>query len=175
MFNLKFQSRINKNPPPIVQLFILKFIWVHFCVVEADTTGENSIYTIYEGHEIMFHVSTLLPYTKDSKQQLERKRHIGNDIVTVVFQDLDNDNDEPDFTPSSARSQFQHIFALVTHNKETNSYRLKIYSEQSVPPFGPALPCPSIFTNFKEFREFLLVKCNDSYIHTPHFLQYIIQ
>jgi hypothetical protein len=37
--------------------------------------------------------------------------------------------------------------------------RLKIYSEQSVPPFGPSLPSPPIFTNHKEFREFLLVKC----------------
>jgi hypothetical protein len=37
--------------------------------------------------------------------------------------------------------------------------RLKIYSEQSVPPFGPSLPTPPIFTNHKEFREFLLVKC----------------
>ncbi|CAF0797732.1 unnamed protein product [Brachionus calyciflorus] len=123
----------------------------------ADTTGEYSYYTIYEGHEVMYHVSTLLPYNKDSKQQLERKRHIGNDIVTIVFQDLD-DNDEPDFTPSSARSQFQHIFALVTFNKNEKSYRLKIFSEQSVPPFGPSLPCAAIFTNHKEFREFLLVK-----------------
>ena len=35
--------------------------------------------------------------------KLERKRHIGNDIVTIVFQDLE-DNDEPDFTPSSGQS-----------------------------------------------------------------------
>jgi hypothetical protein len=37
---------------------------------------------------------------------------------------------------------------------------LRIYSEQSVPPFGPSLPTPPVFTNHKEFREFLLVKCN---------------
>ncbi|RNA22577.1 GTPase-activating Rap Ran-GAP domain 3 [Brachionus plicatilis] len=125
--------------------------------LKTDTTGEYSYYTIYEGHEIMYHVSTLLPYNKDTKQQLERKRHIGNDIVTIVFQDKD-DNEEPDFTPSSARSQFQHIFALVTYSKKDNSYRLKIFSEQSVPPFGPSLPCPASFSNHKEFREFLLVK-----------------
>ena len=33
-------------------------------------TGAYSIHTIYEGHEIMFHVSTLLPYSKDNKQQV---------------------------------------------------------------------------------------------------------
>jgi hypothetical protein len=89
--------------------------------------------------------------------KLERKRHIGNDIVTIVFQDLE-DHDQSDFTPSSARSQFQHIFALVIYNKVDNSYKLKIYSEQSVPSYGPTLPDPPFFDNHNEFREFLLVK-----------------
>jgi hypothetical protein len=84
------------------------------------------VYTIYEGHEIMFHVSTQLPYIRGSRQQLERKRHIGNDIVTIVFQDVD-ENEEPDFTPSSARSQFQHIFALVVFNKKDNSYKYNCF------------------------------------------------
>ena len=35
----------------------------------------------------MFHVSTLLPFTPNNRQQLPRKRYIGNDIVTVVFQE----------------------------------------------------------------------------------------
>ncbi|VDK33458.1 unnamed protein product [Taenia asiatica] len=39
-------------------------------VQEAGTTGTESIYTIYEGHEIMFHVSTLLPITTDNRQQI---------------------------------------------------------------------------------------------------------
>lgn len=34
----------------------------------------------------MFHVSTLLPYTVGDLQQLQRKRHIGNDIVAIIFQ-----------------------------------------------------------------------------------------
>jgi len=39
----------------------------------GDMTGEYSAYTIYEGHEIMFHVSTMLPYSKDNRQQVIRK------------------------------------------------------------------------------------------------------
>jgi hypothetical protein len=35
-----------------------------------DTTGINSVYTVYQGHEIMFHVSTMLPYSKENKQQV---------------------------------------------------------------------------------------------------------
>lgn len=41
--------------------------------------------------------------------QLLRKRHIGNDIVTVIFQ-------EPGalpFTPQNVRSHFQHVFIIV--------------------------------------------------------------
>ncbi|KAK6316290.1 hypothetical protein J4Q44_G00138140 [Coregonus suidteri] len=54
-----------------------------------DTTGMNSIYTVYQGHELMFHVSTMLPYSKENKQQVcvrsvEMERHIGNDIVRPV-------------------------------------------------------------------------------------------
>lgn len=54
--------------------------------------------------------------------QLLRKRHIGNDIVTIVFQ-------EPGalpFTPKNIRSHFQHVFVVVrTHNpcSDNTSYR----------------------------------------------------
>lgn len=35
-----------------------------------NMTGSHSLYTIYEGHEIMFHVSTMLPFTPDNPQQV---------------------------------------------------------------------------------------------------------
>ncbi|EPY83342.1 GTPase activating Rap/RanGAP domain-like 3 isoform 1 [Camelus ferus] len=69
-----------------------------------DTTGIHSVYTVYQGHEIMFHVSTMLPYSKENKQQVERKRHIGNDIVTIVFQE--GEEPSPAFKPSMIRSHF---------------------------------------------------------------------
>ncbi|KAI4577578.1 hypothetical protein MJT46_003413 [Ovis ammon polii x Ovis aries] len=72
-----------------------------------DTTGIHSVYTIYQGHEIMFHVSTMLPYSKENKQQVERKRHIGNDIVTIVFQE--GEEPSPAFKPSMIRSHFTLI------------------------------------------------------------------
>jgi len=46
-----------------------KNVWyIILCI--GDMTGEYSVYTIYEGHEIMFHVSTMLPYSKDNRQQV---------------------------------------------------------------------------------------------------------
>jgi hypothetical protein len=51
------------------------------------------------------------------------------------------------------------VFALVTYTPEDSSYRMAIFSEESVPLFGPSLPCPPVFRDSQEFREFLIVKC----------------
>ena len=38
--------------------------------VNKDQTGEESVYTQFEEHEVMFHVSTMLPFTEDDRQQV---------------------------------------------------------------------------------------------------------
>lgn len=78
----------------------------------ANMTGSESVYTVYEGHEVMFHVSTLLPQSAD-KQQVERKRHIGNDIVNIVF--VDDPAQVLTFDPSLIKSQFTRmpLFSLI--------------------------------------------------------------
>ena len=38
--------------------------------VEKDQTGTHSVYTAFEEHEIMFHVSTMLPYSSEDRQQV---------------------------------------------------------------------------------------------------------
>ncbi|XP_010177813.1 PREDICTED: signal-induced proliferation-associated 1-like protein 1, partial [Mesitornis unicolor] len=85
---------------------------------KTDSTGTHSLYTTYKDYEIMFHVSTMLPYTPNNKQQLLRKRHIGNDIVTIVFQEP---GAQP-FSPKNIRSHFQHVFVIVrVHGPCTDS------------------------------------------------------
>lgn len=85
------------------------FSYVHdptrtFCHFSGDMTGKESYYTVYAGHEVMYHVSTMLPYSKDNPQQLERKRHIGNDIVNIIYTDDPSAVDT--FNPNCIRSQF---------------------------------------------------------------------
>ncbi|XP_076331867.1 GTPase-activating Rap/Ran-GAP domain-like protein 3 [Tachypleus tridentatus] len=141
--------------------------------VKGDMTGKYSVHTVYEGHEIMFHVSTLLPFSKDNRQQVERKRHVGNDIVNIIFLDGSHE-DHGSFKPSMIKSQFTHIFALVTYQKDDCSFRLSVFSDESVPLFGPTLPCPPIFYTTAEFREFLLVKLMNgekAAFNTPTFAQ----
>ena len=52
----------------------------------------------------MFHVSTLLPYSETDSQQLQRKRHIGNDIVSLIFLE-----DNFQFNPAVISSRFMRI------------------------------------------------------------------
>ncbi|XP_063295785.1 signal-induced proliferation-associated 1-like protein 1 isoform X3 [Pelobates fuscus] len=124
---------------------------------KTDSTGTHSLYTTYKDYEIMFHVSTMLPYTPNNKQQLLRKRHIGNDIVTIVFQEP---GAEP-FSPKNIRSHFQHVFVIVrAHNPCSDSvcYSVAVTRSRDVPAFGPPIPKSFTFPKSTVFRDFLLAK-----------------
>ncbi|XP_076879437.1 signal-induced proliferation-associated 1-like protein 2 isoform X2 [Brachyhypopomus gauderio] len=122
-----------------------------------DSTGTHSVYTTYKNYEIMFHVSTMLPYTPHNRQQLLRKRHIGNDIVTIIFQ-------EPGalpFTPKNIHSHFQHVFIIVkVHDPCTEHvcYSVAVARSMDIPAFGPPIPKEVMFPKSAVFRDFLLTK-----------------
>ncbi|KAG5853125.1 hypothetical protein ANANG_G00069770 [Anguilla anguilla] len=124
---------------------------------KTDSTGTHSLYTRYQDYEIMFHVSTMLPYTSNNTQQLLRKRHIGNDIVTIVFQ-------EPGalpFTPKAIRSHFQHVFIVIQAHQpcsENTYYRVAVTRSKDIPLFGPLFPKGARFPRSPAFRDFLLAK-----------------
>uniref|UniRef100_A0A3P8N718 Rap-GAP domain-containing protein n=1 Tax=Astatotilapia calliptera TaxID=8154 RepID=A0A3P8N718_ASTCA len=123
--------------------------------VSHGQTGSQSIYTVHRQQEIMFHVSTKLPFTEGDAQQLQRKRHIGNDIVALVFQE-----EATPFVPDMIASNFLHAFIVVQAEEpcsETTSYKVSVTAREDVPPFGPPLPAP-VFKKGPEFREFLLTK-----------------
>lgn len=122
-------------------------------------TGQESYYTSFNGSEIMFHVSTLLPYTEGDVQQLQRKRHIGNDIVALVFQD-----ENTPFMPTMIASHFLHSFIVVQPIRtgrlhlSRQRYRVAVTARLDVPFFEPKLPVPAEFDAGPEFREFILQK-----------------
>ncbi|XP_041864550.1 rap1 GTPase-activating protein 2-like isoform X5 [Melanotaenia boesemani] len=124
--------------------------------VSHGQTGSQSVYTVHREQEIMFHVSTKLPFTEGDAQQLQRKRHIGNDIVAVVFQE-----EATPFVPDMIASNFLHAFILVQVEdpcSDSTSYKVSVTAREDVPSFGPPLPNPAIFKKGPEFREFLLTK-----------------
>uniref|UniRef100_A0A4W6D6H4 RAP1 GTPase activating protein n=1 Tax=Lates calcarifer TaxID=8187 RepID=A0A4W6D6H4_LATCA len=124
--------------------------------VTHGQTGTESVYTSFHNKEIMFHVSTKLPYTEGDSQQLQRKRHIGNDIVAIVFQE-----ENTPFVPDMIQSNFLHAYVVVqVENACTDNvtYKASVTARDDVPFFGPALPDPAIFKKGPEFREFLFTK-----------------
>ncbi|XP_041800890.1 rap1 GTPase-activating protein 1 isoform X5 [Chelmon rostratus] len=124
--------------------------------VTHGQTGTESVYCNYRNKEVMFHVSTKLPYTEGDTQQLQRKRHIGNDIVAIVFQE-----ENTPFVPDMIASNFLHAYVVVqVVNPCTDNvlYRVSVTARDDVPFFGPALPNPAVFKKGPEFHEFLFTK-----------------
>lgn len=119
-------------------------------------TGQFSVYQTFHKREIMFHISTLLPFSESDRQQLQRKRHIGNDIVAVVFQDSNTP-----FSPDIIASHFLHAYIVVQPINPCSpdtTYKVTVTARSDVPYFGPSLPNPAIFKKGTEFKEFLLTK-----------------
>lgn len=50
------------------------------------------------------------------------------------------------------------MFAVVSTEENGKGWRVAIYCDESVPLFGPSLPCPPVFEDPFTLREFLLVK-----------------
>ncbi|XP_015229005.1 PREDICTED: rap1 GTPase-activating protein 1 isoform X11 [Cyprinodon variegatus] len=124
--------------------------------VTHGQTGTESVYCNYRNKEVMFHVSTKLPYTEGDTQQLQRKRHIGNDIVAIVFQE-----ENTPFVPDMIASNFLHAYIVVQVVNPCSDnvvYKVSVTARDDVPFFGPALPNPAIFKKGPEFHEFLFTK-----------------
>ncbi|XP_036960515.1 rap1 GTPase-activating protein 1-like isoform X3 [Acanthopagrus latus] len=124
--------------------------------VTHGQTGTESVYCNYRNKEVMFHVSTKLPYTEGDTQQLQRKRHIGNDIVGIVFQE-----ENTPFVPDMIASNFLHAYIVVQVVNPCSDnvlYRVSVTARDDVPFFGPALPNPAVFKKGPEFHEFLFTK-----------------
>ncbi|XP_031155372.1 rap1 GTPase-activating protein 2 isoform X2 [Sander lucioperca] len=122
-------------------------------------TGSEAVFTSFHGREIMFHVATKLPFTEGDPQQLQRKRHIGNDIVALVYQES-----QTPFLSDVIKSHFLHCFLVVRRiqgpGEKTGetAYQVAVTAREDVPLFGPSLPDPPIFTDRSLLREFLLTK-----------------
>eukprot|EP01091_Cochliopodium_minus_P009582 TRINITY_DN2385_c3_g1_i1.p1 TRINITY_DN2385_c3_g1~~TRINITY_DN2385_c3_g1_i1.p1 ORF type:complete len:1002 (+),score=377.78 TRINITY_DN2385_c3_g1_i1:62-3067(+) len=127
-------------------------------------TGEKSVYKVhkFENHEqefeIMFHVSTMLPHTPLNDQQLERKRHLGNDIVLIIF----IDGKDTCFDPKTIASAFIHVYIVVRpifdENNQVTHYSITVTNKFGVKSYNPHLPNPNIFAKDSNLSKFLLTK-----------------
>eukprot|EP01097_Dermamoeba_algensis_P006921 TRINITY_DN4323_c0_g1_i1.p1 TRINITY_DN4323_c0_g1~~TRINITY_DN4323_c0_g1_i1.p1 ORF type:complete len:514 (+),score=109.33 TRINITY_DN4323_c0_g1_i1:171-1712(+) len=91
---------------------------------KKNTTGIHSIFTSHFGYDIMFHVSTYLPYFPNDKQQVERKRHLGNDVVVIIFY-----VGTSPFSCDLLTSHFNQVYLIIQpFHAEDKSVRYKLVS-----------------------------------------------
>jgi hypothetical protein len=126
--------------------------------VHKDTKGTHSVYTKFQEFEIMYHVSTLLPYHPADPLKLVRARQIQNDVVMVIFQE-----GQTTYAPEAMPTNVAHIFAVVRpfrnpRNPDETLYQLGFVSKANVNAFRPDLPYPPVFRHDESFRRFLLTK-----------------
>jgi hypothetical protein len=131
-------------------------------LVRNYSTGTESYFTTFENFEIMFHVSTLLPLLPNDPSRLERKRHIGNDVVVIIFKEtLPGKPSTP--LPIQFASHMTHVYAVIEieHSQSSDKqlvYRLNMVYKDDVPEPEPILPSPPVFEETDLFRTLLLTK-----------------
>ncbi|KNC51479.1 GTPase activating protein Rap1-GAP [Thecamonas trahens ATCC 50062] len=126
--------------------------------VRSGGTGTTSIYTQWRHFEVMWHVATMLPYFPTDVQQLQRKRHLGNDIVMVVFVE-----GSTPYVPTCVYSQFNHVLLIVQPvDKELTGgrtcYRMSMACKSDVGTFGPKLPRQKYFERSQDLRNWLYAR-----------------
>lgn len=77
-----------------------------------DVGGEDGQFTYCWHDDIMqavFHIATLMPTKDGDKHRCDKKRHLGNDFVSIVY----NDSGE-DFKLGTIRGQFNFVHVIIT-------------------------------------------------------------
>ncbi|KAI9319818.1 hypothetical protein BX666DRAFT_1916621 [Dichotomocladium elegans] len=118
----------------------------------AGESGVISFASQWQRHEVMFHVAPLMPLRENDAQQVHRKRHIGNDIVCIVFV-----KGNAKFDPSKIRSQFLHVFVVIQAVDGKDLWSVEVVRNTNVPDFGPTIPQPGQLRS-EQLRDFLLLK-----------------
>lgn len=94
------------------------------CSYVAGESGEFAYVSKWRDYDITFHVAAIMPSQANDKQQVLRKKHIGNgkmskgllpeiltnkiDIVCIIFIEGNQT-----FNPKAIRSQFLHVYIVV--------------------------------------------------------------
>ncbi len=75
------------------------------------TTGKFAPYFANSMAEVLFHVPSMMPTSRQDPQQVHKKRHVGNDHVHIVVTE-----DDFDYRTSTIISQFNDVHIVVREN-----------------------------------------------------------
>ncbi|XP_038144155.1 signal-induced proliferation-associated 1-like protein 2 [Cyprinodon tularosa] len=122
-----------------------------------DSTETQSVYTTFREFQLMFHISTLLPAAAADAAQMLSTHLVGNNTVTVIFQEPD----APPFNPQNIRSHFLCVIIVITVHRPCTQhtyYSLAAFRSRGIPPFGPSIRSGWMFPASHAFIDFLLTK-----------------
>ena len=116
--------------------------------------------TFNKNIQIAFHVSTYLPSTMSDDQQLERKKHISNDVVTLIFKEYQSTPELIDIV--SFKSQYTYVYVVVGYDVNQTDHNYPKYSvnvvcRPDVPPIPPFITTDE-HIHSKLFSDFLIAK-----------------
>lgn len=120
---------------------------------KKDRTGKRSIFSTWREFEIMFHVSTYIPLGSADEKFVERKKHIANDMTTIIYLDTETTA----FKPPTLSGDFLHNFIIV-HPLKDGSFTVSVAARKGTPEFGPPIPPGGKFELGSQLKDFLLCK-----------------
>lgn len=97
------------------------------------TTGEYTPYYANHALEVIFHDITSMPTEDTDEQQILKKRHVGNDIVHIVYSEHARD-----YHPVTITSQFNDAHVVV-YPLPDGLFRVQVFRKPGVGLFGPLI------------------------------------
>lgn len=97
------------------------------------TTGTHSPYFANSIMEVIFHDISAMPTNPSDNQQIHKKRHVGNDIVHIVYSEHVRE-----YSPQTITSQFNDAHIIV-YPLSNGLFRIQVYRKENVNLFGPLL------------------------------------
>jgi len=97
------------------------------------SNGKEAPYFAGPTMEVAFHEIVRMPTIKEDVQQLQKKRHVGNDVIHIVFTEHGRD-----YSLKTISSQFNDAHIIISP-LVNGMYRIQVGQKEKVPLFGPLL------------------------------------
>eukprot|EP01114_Cavostelium_apophysatum_P016785 TRINITY_DN4844_c0_g1_i3.p1 TRINITY_DN4844_c0_g1~~TRINITY_DN4844_c0_g1_i3.p1 ORF type:complete len:1456 (+),score=431.48 TRINITY_DN4844_c0_g1_i3:258-4625(+) len=99
----------------------------------AGSNGKEAIYFTSPVTEIVYHEVVRMPTVKDDPVQLQKKRHVGNDIVHIIYTENGRD-----YSPKTISSQFNDAHIII-NPLPNGMYRVQVAKKEKISLFGPII------------------------------------
>ncbi|CEP62691.1 uncharacterized protein LALA0_S06e01464g [Lachancea lanzarotensis] len=101
--------------------------------LEPETDGRYALVWGDEKTQLVFHTITLMPNSPNDEQFSLKKRHVGNDFVSIFY----DESGRPGFDFNIIKSQFNFINIVINPLGEGQSelFKVRMYRKSGVPAF----------------------------------------